>query len=30
MAWAVHQCDILSFKKLNVGDILTDSIDEIK
>ncbi|CAI0890760.1 Uncharacterised protein [Serratia quinivorans] len=30
MARAVHQCDILSFKKLKVGDILTDSIDEIK
>jgi len=27
---AVHQCDILSFNKLNVGDILTDSIGEIK
>lgn len=30
MAGAVHQCDILSSNKLNVGDILTDSIGEIK
>ncbi|RZV01924.1 UNVERIFIED_ORG: hypothetical protein EOZ59_1888 [Serratia quinivorans] len=30
MVGAVHQCDILSFNKLNVGDILTDSIGEIK
>lgn len=24
MAKAVHQCDILSYERLNVGDILTD------
>ncbi|HFD2061322.1 TPA: hypothetical protein ACF2D8_002178 [Serratia marcescens] len=30
MAKAVHQCDILSYERLNVGDILTDRPGEIK
>lgn len=30
MAKAVHQCDILSYERLNVGDILTDHTGEIK
>ncbi|WP_164094901.1 hypothetical protein [Serratia marcescens] len=30
MAKAVHQCDILSYEKRNVGDILTDRPGEIK
>ena len=30
MAKAVHQCDILSYEKFNVGDILTDRPGEIK
>ncbi|WP_237730903.1 hypothetical protein [Serratia marcescens] len=30
MANAVHQCDILSYEKRNVGDILTDRPGEIK
>ncbi|HAT2867220.1 TPA: hypothetical protein I8374_004905 [Serratia marcescens] len=30
MAKAVHQCDILSYEKCNVGDILTDRPGEIK
>ncbi|HBB9120519.1 hypothetical protein JY535_06550 [Serratia marcescens] len=30
MANAVHQCDILSYEKCNVGDILTDRPGEIK
>ena len=30
VAKAVHQCDILSYERLNVGDILTDRPGEIK
>lgn len=30
MAKAVHQCDILSYERLNVGDILTDRPGVIK
>ena len=30
MAKAVHQCDILTYERLNVGDILTDRPGEIK
>lgn len=30
MAKTVHQCDILSYERLNVGDILTDRPGEIK